>query len=62
MYRNYIKVAIRNLLKQKSFTFINVIGLAIGMTCFVLIFLYVRFELSYDKSHEKADRIHRVVR
>ena len=60
MYRNYIKIAIRNLLKQKSFTFINVIGLAVGMTCFVLIFLYVRFELSYDDSHEKADQIYRV--
>lgn len=40
MYRNYIKIAIRNLLKQKSFTFINVIGLAIGITCFVLIFQF----------------------
>ncbi len=60
MYRNYIKVAIRNLLKQKSFTFINVIGLAIGMTCFVLIFLHVRFELSYDSFHEKVDQIYRV--
>ena len=60
MFQNYIKIAIRNLSKQKSFTFINVIGLAIGMTCFVLIFLYVRFELSYDKTHEKADQIYRV--
>ena len=60
MFQNYIKIAIRNLLKQKSFTFINVIGLAIGMTCFVLIFLYVRFELSYDNSHEKADQTYRV--
>jgi putative ABC transport system permease protein len=60
MFQNFIKVAIRNLLKQKSFTFINVIGLAIGMTCFVLIFLFVRFEFSYDKAHEKADQIYRV--
>lgn len=60
MFQNYIKIAIRNLLKQKSFTFINVIGLAIGMACFVLIFLSVRFELSYDNSHEKADQIYRV--
>jgi putative ABC transport system permease protein len=60
MFQNYIKIAIRNLLKQKSFTFINVIGLAIGMTCFVLIFLYVRFELSYDATHEKADQIYRI--
>ncbi len=60
MFRNYIKIAVRNLLKQKPFTFINVIGLAIGMTCFVLIFLYVRFELSYDDFHENADRIFRI--
>jgi putative ABC transport system permease protein len=60
MFQNYIKIAVRNLLKQKSFTFINVIGLAIGMTCFVLIFLYVRFELSYDKTHDKAKHIYRV--
>ena len=55
MFRNYFKVAFRNLLKQKSFTLINVIGLAIGMTCFLLIMLYVRFELSYDEFNEKAD-------
>ncbi|MGB6864389.1 MAG: ABC transporter permease, partial [Candidatus Aminicenantaceae bacterium] len=60
MYRNYIKVAIRNLTKQKSFTFINVIGLSIGMTCFILIFLFVRFELSYDDFHDKADQIYRI--
>lgn len=60
MFKNYLKVAFRNLLKQKSFTFINVVGLAVGMTCFTLILLYVLFELSYDKFHENTDQIYRV--
>jgi len=60
MFKNYLKVAVRNLLKQKTYTFINVAGLAIGMTCFVLIVLFIRFEVSHDSFHEKADRIYRV--
>ncbi len=60
MYRNYIRIAFRNLLKQKTFTFINMVGLAIGMTCFVLILLYLKLELSYDTYHESSDRIYRV--
>ena len=55
-----MKIALRNLLKQKSFTFINIIGLAVGMACFILILLYVLFELSYDRFHEKGDQIYRV--
>ncbi len=61
MFRNYFKVATRNLLKHKFYAIINVLGLAIGMTCCLLIFLYVRHELSYDTFHTKADRIYRVV-
>ncbi|MFC2158515.1 ABC transporter permease [Acidobacteriota bacterium] len=60
MFKNYLKIAFRNLLKRKSFTFINVAGLAIGMACFLLIWIYVQFELSYDGFHEKADQIYRV--
>ncbi len=60
MYKNYLKIAIRNLLKQKSFTFINVSGLAMGIACFMLILLYVKFEISYDRFFEKADQIYRV--
>jgi len=60
MINNYLKIALRNLFKQKSFTFINIVGLAVGMTCFILILLYVRFELSYDNFHTRADRIYRV--
>jgi len=60
MISNYLKVAFRNLRKYKAFTFINVAGLAIGMACCLLILLYVQDEISYDRYHEKSDRIYRV--
>lgn len=60
MIKNYVKIAIRNFSKSKGYTFINVFGLAAGITCFVLIILYVQDELSYDRYHENADRIYRV--
>jgi putative ABC transport system permease protein len=60
MLRNYIKVALRNLWKNKGFSAINILGLAIGLACFLLIALYVADELSYDRFHEKANRIYRV--
>ncbi len=61
MIKNYLKIAFRNLWRHKVFSFINIMGLAVGMTACFLIFLYVRFELSYDSFHKKADRIYRVV-
>ncbi|AXY74878.1 ABC transporter permease [Paraflavitalea soli] len=61
MYRNYFKTAFRNLWKHKAFSFINIMGLTVGMTACFLIFLYVRFELTYDAFNTKADRIYRVV-
>ena len=60
MFRNYLKVALRSLLKNKLFTFINITGLVIGMVVALLIFNYVSFERSYDSMHENADRIYRV--
>ncbi len=57
MFKNYLKIAFRNLHKHKSFSFINVTGLAIGMACVLLISLYIHDELSYDKFHENSDRI-----
>jgi putative ABC transport system permease protein len=57
---NYLKVAFRNIRKQRGYSLINVVGLAIGIACSVLVFLYVAFELGYDRYHEKADRIHRL--
>ena len=61
MIRNYIKTACRNLLRQRVFSAINVAGLAIGMATCLLIALFVFDEWSYDRFHEKADRIVRVV-
>ncbi|OQP62738.1 cell division protein FtsX [Niastella vici] len=61
MLKNYFKIAFRNLWRHRVFSFINIMGLAVGMTACLLIFLYVRFELSYDSFHTKADRIYRIV-
>jgi putative ABC transport system permease protein len=57
MIRNYLKIAWRNLMKNKIFSFINVFGLAIGLTCCMLISLYLYNELSYDSYHKNANRI-----
>ncbi|WP_025765259.1 ABC transporter permease [Dyadobacter tibetensis] len=62
MIHNYLKLAFRNLWKHKLFSFINISGVAIGLTCFFLLALYVKDELSYDRSHEHADRIYRLSR
>jgi putative ABC transport system permease protein len=58
MLRNYLKIAWRNLMKNKTFSFINVFGLAIGLTCCMLITLYIHHELSYDSNHKNASRIY----
>ena len=60
MIANYLKVAIRNLMRNKTFSAINILGLAIGMACCLLILLYVRDELSHDRHHKNADRIYRL--
>jgi len=60
MFENYLKIAARNLLRHKGYSFINAAGLMIGMACCLLILLYVQDELSYDRYHEHADRIYRV--
>jgi putative ABC transport system permease protein len=61
MFKNYLKIAWRNIRKQKFYSFINILGLTIGMTCCFLIFMYVRFELSYDAFHKNGGNIYRVV-
>ncbi|MBC7923514.1 MAG: ABC transporter permease, partial [Ferruginibacter sp.] len=60
MLRNYLTIALRNLLRHRAFSFINIFGLAIGMAACLLILQYVRFELSYDRFHERGDRIYRL--
>ncbi|HMB91022.1 MAG TPA: ABC transporter permease, partial [Rhodothermales bacterium] len=61
MLKNYLTIALRNLRKQKAYSFINVAGLAIGLACCLLIVRYIQDEQSYDRFHENADRIYRVV-
>jgi len=60
MFHNYFKVAFRNLRRQKLYSAINMIGLSIGITCVLFILFYVQHELSYDRYHDKADRIYRI--
>ena len=60
MFKNYLKVAMRNLWKYKSFSIINITGLAVGLSCFLLIALYVMDELSYDRYNKNASRIYRI--
>jgi putative ABC transport system permease protein len=62
MLKNYLKIALRNLLRHKGYSLINILGLAVGMASCILILLYVHDELSYDKYHEQADQIYRVTR
>jgi putative ABC transport system permease protein len=62
MFKNYLKIAFRNIGKHKGYSFINVAGLAIGMACCILILLFVFDELSYDRFNENHDRIYRVTR
>ena len=59
MLNNYIKIAYRNLLKSKGFSFINVAGLALGMALSIMIYSFIENEISYDTFHEKAGRIYR---
>ncbi len=60
MLKNYMKIALRNLIKQKSYSLINIAGLAIGLTCAILILLYVQYELSYDRFLNNVDRLYRI--
>lgn len=60
MLQNYFTIALRHLSRNKAYSLINILGLAIGLACFVLIATYVLFELSYDNFHEKGDRIFRL--
>ncbi len=61
MFKNYFKISFRNMLRHKVYAGINITGLSVGIACFMLIFLYVQDELSYDRYHEHADDIYRVV-
>ena len=62
MFKNYLKIALRNIKKYKGYSFINITGLAVGMTCCILIFCWINDELSYDQFHKNIDQLYRVVR
>ena len=58
MIKNFFKVAYRNLLRNKGFSFINIFGLAVGMASAILILLWIQNEVSYDQFHKNKDRIY----
>jgi len=60
MYKNYLKTTLRNIKRNKIYSFINMSGLAVGIACCLLVLLYVRYEMSYDHYHEKAGSIYRL--
>src|SRR4051794_35673064 len=62
MLENYFKTAWRNLMKNKVFSFINILGLTIGITVCLMIFVFIMNEFSVDRFHERGDRIYRVMR
>ncbi len=62
MLKNYLKTALRNIKDQKGYSFINIASLAIGLTCCMLILLYIQYEFSYDRYHDDAQYIYRAVR
>ena len=61
MLKSYLLIALRSLRRNKLHATINIVGLAIGMACCILITLFVQFELNYDRYNRRADRIYRLV-
>jgi len=60
MFKNYFLIAVRSISHQKFYSILNVLGLAVGITCSLLIVLYIQTELSYDKFYDNTDRIFRL--
>mgnify|MGYP003647980685 FL=1 len=60
MIKNYLKIAVRSILKNPGYSGINIFGLTLGITCFLFIFLVVQYELSFDRFHKDSDLIYRV--
>ena len=61
MLKYYLKIAVRNTQRHKGFILLNYIGMTVGLTCFLLILFYVKFEFSYDRYHEHADSLYRII-
>ena len=60
MFENYFRIAFRNLVRHKGYTFINIAGLAIGLTCCILIVTYIINELQFEKCHQRSDHVYRI--
>ena len=60
MLKNYFKITVRSLLNNKIYTFINILGLSVGIACCILIMIHVMDELSYDEFHNNSENIYRV--
>ena len=60
MLKNYLKIAVRNLLRNKIYSLINILGLAVGLTCFTLLYLFIQHEQSYDNYHRDKSQIYRI--
>jgi putative ABC transport system permease protein len=60
MLKYYLLVAFRNVIRYKAFTAINILGLSIGLACSILIYIWIKDELSFDRYHENAENIYRV--
>src|SRR3982751_2464438 len=61
MFKNYFKIAFRNLYRNKVYSLINIAGLSLGLACAMLIMLYVKDEVSFDKFHKNVNNIYRIV-
>jgi putative ABC transport system permease protein len=61
MIKNYFKTALRTLLRNKTYAFINIAGLSLGLACTMLIILYVKDEVSYDRFHNNVNNVYRIV-
>jgi len=60
MLKNYLKIAFRNLIKNKIYSVINILGLSVGLACSILLFMHVRDEFSYDTFYQKSDQLYRM--
>src|SRR5436190_22541368 len=61
MFKNYFKIAFRNLIRNRNYTIINIAGLAVGIAVCMMIFIIIQFHTSYDDFHSKKDRTYRVL-
>ena len=61
MFSTYLKIGFRSLLREKGYSFINIAGLSVGITCCLILGLYLQNEMSYDRHHENHERVFRLV-